>query len=72
MPRYYFHLTREEERITDDEGAKLDPADLRPELLLRLLEKMRHGENPELIEEWRGWSVEITDGDDRVVQVVVI
>jgi len=39
MPRYYFHLTREGERITDDEGARLDPADLKAELLLRLLEK---------------------------------
>jgi hypothetical protein len=29
-------------------------------------------ENPEVIEEWRGWSVEITDEDDRVVQVIVI
>jgi hypothetical protein len=72
MPRYYFHLTREGERIADDEGARLDPADLKAELLLRLLEKMRHGEYPELIEEWRGWSVEITDEDDRVIQVIVI
>jgi hypothetical protein len=72
MPRYYFHLIRERERIADDEGAELDPEDLRPELLLRLLQRIRDGDNPDLLDEWRGWSVEITDAADRIVHIIVI
>jgi hypothetical protein len=72
MPRYYFHLVRDDERIPDDEGAELTPEDLRPDLLLRLLQTLRNGEDPSLVEEWRGWSVEITDQAGRVVQVIVV
>jgi hypothetical protein len=72
MPRYYFHLVRDDERIPDDDGAELNPEDLRPDLLLRLLQTIRTGEDPSLVEEWHGWSVEITDEAGRVVQVIVI
>ena len=43
-----------------------------PDLLLRLLQAIRTGEDPSLVEEWHGWSVEITDEAGRVVQVIVV
>lgn len=72
MPRYYFHLVRGDERISDEVGAELQHEDLRPDLLLRILQRIENGEDPSLVQEWRGWSVEITHEAGRVVQVIVI
>lgn len=72
MPRYYFHLVHDAERITDDEGAELDPEDLRPELLLRVLQNIRSSEDPSLVEDWRGWRVEITDKAGQIVQIILL
>ena len=72
MPRYYFHLVRGGERITYDEGAELEPADVHPEIMLNVVQNLRTSEDPNLVEEWGGWSVEITDAAGRVLQVILL
>jgi hypothetical protein len=71
MPRYYFHLVDGDQRIADERGEVLESEDLRPEILLHGLEKIR-ARSETLIDDWMGWSVEITDEGGRVVQVLVI
>jgi hypothetical protein len=71
MPRYYFHLVDGDRRIPDEQGEVLESDDVRPEILLHGLEKIR-ARSGALIDEWMGWSVEITDEGGRVVQVLVI
>ncbi len=72
MPRYYFHLSRGEERITDDQGIELQPEQVRTQALLQILQDLRMTERPDLVEEWRGWSLEITDAAGQVVRIIPI
>lgn len=72
MPRYYFHLVRDGERIPDDEGADLQPEEVQPDVMLRVLQNLRGSEDPALVDDWRGWSVEITDAAGRVVQIILL
>jgi hypothetical protein len=70
--RYFFNLVKGGERIIDDEGVDLHPEELRPEVVLRELAELRESEDPGMIAEWEGWSIEITDLAGRVIQTIVI
>lgn len=70
VARYYFNLAKDGERITDEEGVELQPNDLQHDVMLRVVQSLRSSEAPDLVEDWRGWSVEVTDEAGDIVQVV--
>jgi hypothetical protein len=72
MPRYYFHLVKGDRRIPDLEGIDLYPEELRPDALLQIFQELRSTEEPNLVEDWRGWSLEIADAAGQVLQIILI
>jgi hypothetical protein len=70
VARYYFNLARGGERITDDEGVELQPNDLQHDVMLRVVQSLQSSEGSDLVEGWRGWSLEVTGGSGDVVQII--
>jgi hypothetical protein len=70
VARYYFNLARDGERITDDEGVELQPNDLQHDVMLRVVQSLRSSEGSDLVEGWRGWSLEVTGGSGDIVQII--
>ena len=64
MKRYYFHLVHSTERIIDKEGIELaDDGAVALEALQAIAELLQE----EPLDQWREWTLEVTDDEHRVV-----
>ena len=64
MKRYYFHLVHSTERIIDKEGIELaDDGAVAVEALQAIAELLQE----EPLDQWREWTLEVTDDERRVV-----
>jgi hypothetical protein len=72
MPRYYFNLLDGRERIIDTDGLDLDIDQFPFEHVLRVLEELRTEEDPDVVDEWVGWRLEIVDAQGQIVRVVAL
>jgi hypothetical protein len=64
--RLYFHLVSDFAEVPDTDGVEVrDTSDLRPQIL-KALEEIRK-EKPHLLEEGRGWRVNVADDSGQVL-----
>ena len=64
--RLYFHVVSDFAEIPDTDGLEVrDTSDLRPQIL-KALEEIRK-EKPHLLEEGRGWRVNVADDSGQVL-----
>jgi hypothetical protein len=67
--RFYFHIAKGSARITDRIGAELREETLMSSSMLKVVRNRWPGTD---IGPWKGWSVEITDEDGRVVRTIAL
>jgi hypothetical protein len=64
--RLYFHLVSDVAEIPDQKGIEVgETGDVRPQIL-KALEELRN-EKPDLLEEARGWRVNVADDSGRLL-----
>jgi hypothetical protein len=64
--RYYFHLTRGDEAIVDDQGIELPDVDHARLTVMKALTERRIDE-PRLADELAGWTLTVTNGAGNVL-----
>lgn len=68
--RFYFHLTRGNERIVDRVGMKLPRSVVVSPAVMEKVKERWPGTAD--LQEWQGWTVEIVDAEGRVVRTVPV
>jgi CelD/BcsL family acetyltransferase involved in cellulose biosynthesis len=64
--RLYFHLTRCDEVLQDQEGVEVVDLHTTCAETVRALEELRQ-EDPTAVQDWAGWTLNVTEGSRAVV-----
>jgi hypothetical protein len=71
MPsRFYFHLVKQDQRITDRTGIELEEGTVMSRAMLKVVRTRWPGTSD--VDAWKGWSVEIADEQGRIVRTIAL
>ena len=71
MTRYYFNLVKGDDLVQDFVGLELTESEMIATVSARLMAEIE-AEEPDLLDPWAGWRLQVTDADGAVITALPI